>query len=92
MTEHHRRERLLWPRNNVRRQWRDVFFSDESRFNVSNADGRVRIYRRRYERYARNCVQEHDRFGGGGVMVWAAIKNTFKSDLVIINGNLNARE
>ena len=39
-----------------------------------------------------NCVLEHNRFGGGSVMVWAAINHTFKSELVIVNGNLTARQ
>ena len=36
-------------------------------------DGRTRIYRRRNERFARNCVLEVDIFGGGSVMMWNAI-------------------
>ena len=31
----------------ARRQWHNVIFSDKSRFSVSHADGRVRVYRRR---------------------------------------------
>ena len=46
LTERHR----TWAQNNVHRQWRTVVFSDESRFNISSADGRVRVYRRRHER------------------------------------------
>ena len=92
LTQRHRRERQQWAANNRGRQWRNVVFSDESRFNLSNADGRIRIYRRRHERYADNCVLEHNRFRGGGVMVWAAINHTFKSELVIVNGNLTARQ
>lgn len=92
LTRRHRLNRLNWARNNRGRNWRNIVFSDESRFNLSTADGRIRIYRRRYERYADNCVFEHNRFGGGGVMVWAAINHNFKSDLIIRNGNLNARQ
>ena len=45
-------------------------FSDESRFYLQRGDGRVRVYRRRNERYADWCVLERDRFGGmGSVMV-----------------------
>ena len=62
-----------------------------SRLNLSNADGRVRVYRRRHERYANNCVQEYDRFGCGGVMVCAAINHGFRFQLVAIQG-LTARE
>ena len=37
--------------------------------NLKFSDGRVRIYRRRGERFADVCVKETDRFGGGGVIV-----------------------
>ena len=69
-----------------------MVFSNESHFNLSNADGRVPVYRRRHERYANNCVQEYDCFGGGGVMVWADINDGFRSQLVVLQGNLTARE
>ena len=68
-----------------------LIFSDESRFSVSHADGRVRVYRRRNERYAHCCVRERDRFGGGGVMVWEGIMGNVKIDLVVVQGNLNAQ-
>ena len=70
------------------RFWTNVIFSDESRFTVSSADGRQRIYRRRN---AQCCVRERDRFGRGSVMVWGAINHRFQSQLVIVNGNLNAQ-
>ena len=43
------------------------------------------------ERFAPVCVAEHDRFGGGSVMVWAGISALGKTDLhVIDNGTLTA--
>ena len=43
------------------------------------------------ERFAPVCVAEHDRFGGGSVMVWAGISAQGKTDLhVIDNGTLTA--
>ena len=52
LTARHRAARLAWARRYrrwTRNQWNDVVFSDESRFRVSHADGRVRVYRRRNE-------------------------------------------
>ena len=49
------------------------------------------MYRRQGGRYVRPCVIERDRFGVGGVMVWGAINAVFKSQLVIVQGNLTAR-
>ena len=48
-------------------------FSDESRFLLYRAGGRRRVYRRDGERFRDNCVDEVDRFGAGGLMVWAGL-------------------
>ena len=70
LTARHRAARLQWAQRHFRwgrQQW--VLFSDESRFNLSHHDGRIRVFRRRGERFADNCVIEGDIFGGGSVMV-----------------------
>ena len=60
---------------------------------MSRGDGRVRLYRRRNERYADCCVLQRDRFGGGGsVMVWGGIAYGYRTLLVVIEGNLNAQK
>ena len=78
LNRRHRQQRLLWARQHLQDRWNSVVFSDESRFNLFNADGRVRVYRRRNERYVNNCVYEINRYGGGGIMVWEAINHGFK--------------
>ena len=65
-------------------------FTDESKFNLSFADGNKRIYRRRGERFAQCCVLEHNRWGGGGIMVWAGISADQKTALRVVRGRLNA--
>ncbi|KAK7106419.1 hypothetical protein V1264_017679 [Littorina saxatilis] len=55
------------------RQWQNILFTDESRFCVSNADGRIRIWRRDNQRYAPNNILEWDRWGGPSVMIWGGI-------------------
>ena len=63
LTARHRAARLQRAQRHFRRgrqQWARVLFSDESRFNLSHHDGRIRVFRR-------------DRFGGGSVMVWGGI-------------------
>lgn len=93
LTPLHRRNRLVWATRHIRftqRQWNSVVFSDESRFTLRFADGRVRVYRRRGERYAQVCVREVDRFGGGSVMVWGSFCAHGRSPLVVVQGNLNA--
>ena len=71
------------PRQFPMRQWRRVFFTDESRFTLFRPDGQ-----RRGERFADACVLERDRFGGGSVMVWGGISHGLKSPLIEITGNL----
>ena len=64
--------RLQWAQRHFRsgrQQWARVLFSDESRFNLSHHDGRIRVFRRRRKRFADNCLIERDRIGGGSVMV-----------------------
>lgn len=90
LTRRHRQLRLHWALQNRGRQWQNVIFSDESRFNLSNADSRVRVYRRRNERYVAPNVQQYNRYGGGGVMVWGAINYRFQSQLIVMNGNVTA--
>jgi hypothetical protein len=72
------------------KNWRRVWFSDESRFMLQKRDGRTRVYRRRNERFARNCVLEVDNLGGGSVMMWGAISYARKTQLVHIPVKLNA--
>ena len=94
LTRDHRRRRLQWARQFQgwrQRDWQRILFTDESRFQIFRADGRVRVYRRRGERSAECCVQETVPFGGGSVMVWAGICGQERTDLVVIDQNLNAQ-
>ena len=93
LTGHHRAARLQWAQQHF--QWGQqesarVLFSDESRFNLSHHDSRIRVFRRRGEHFAHNCLIERDRFGGGSVMVWGGIMGRRKTNLVV-KGNLNAQ-
>ena len=85
---------LAWARDHVswtQNDWAPVLFTDESRFCVDFTDRRARVWRMPNERFAPVCVAEHDRFGGGSVMVWAGISAHGKIYLhVIDNGTLTA--
>ena len=70
------------------KQWRRVFFTDESRFTLYLADGHRRVYRRRGECYTDACNVERDRFSGGSVCVWGGISYGLKSPLIVLDGNL----
>ena len=90
----HRAVRLQWVQRHFhwgRQQWARVLFSDESRFNLSHHDGRIRVFRRREERFADNCLIERDQFGGRSVMVCGGIMGRRKTNVIVVQGNLNAQ-
>lgn len=92
LTPQHRRCRLEFARQHViigRRHLNSIMFTDESKFNLDFHDGRRRVWRQKNERFRDCCVTEHDRFGGGSVLVWAGISYGGRTDLYIIrNGSL----
>ena len=88
---YHRRNRLQWAREHLQWdvQWHSILWTDESRFALDFHDGRIRVRRLPKERFADCCIVEHDRYGGGSLMVWAGIWWQGRTQLVVINGNLN---
>ena len=87
-----RARRLAWAQVHVtwtRQQWSQVLFTDESRFNLSFNDGRARVWRRPGERYEDATVLEHNRYGGGSVMVWGGMSFRTRTPLHLVDGNLN---
>ena len=76
-----------------RRRWNRVLFTDESCFNVQFADGRLRVWRQPGESMDEHNIGERDRYGGGSVMIWGGmlVCHSGKTELVTVNGRLNAR-
>ena len=73
LTRAHRDVRLAWARRHLawtRQQWSSVLFSDESRYTLTFNDGRICVWRRVGEHFIDATVAEHDRHGGGSLMVW----------------------
>ena len=90
LTRYHVQMRLAWARDHAtwtQNDWAPVLFTDESRFCVDFTDRRARVWRMPNKRFAPVCVAEHDRFGGGSVMVWAGISAQGKTDLHVIDGS-----
>ncbi|KAI3352231.1 hypothetical protein L3Q82_005581 [Scortum barcoo] len=94
LTAQHRGARLAFAEEHQNlqvRHWRPVLFTDESRFTLSTCDRRERVWRRQGERYAACNVVQHDRFGGGSVIVWGGISMEGRTDLYCLgNGSLTA--
>jgi hypothetical protein len=90
----HTQARLRWARIHAhwtRAQWRNVLFSDESRFSLHHNDRRMRLWRRRGERFQKCCVRENMQGQGGSVLVWGGITEQGRTQLVGLNANVNAR-
>ncbi|GFU11408.1 transposable element Tcb2 transposase [Trichonephila clavipes] len=87
----------------VRRKWcqtrenwiaaegNQVVFSDESRFNLSSDDNRVRVWRPRGERFNRAFALQRHTTPTAGVMIWGAIVYNTRSPLVLIRGTMTAQ-
>ena len=95
LTVRHRRLKLNWARGHCRwsrRRWNRVLFTNESRFNVQFADGRLQVWRRTGESMDDNNIVERDRYGDGSVMIWGGILvcDSGKTEFVSVNGRLNA--
>ncbi|GFT03442.1 transposable element Tc1 transposase [Trichonephila clavipes] len=88
----HQAKRLSWTREHRDwsvEYWKQVTWSDESRFRLLNADGRLRIWRQAHEALDPACkvgtVQGH----GGSIMVWGAFLWCCLGSLVRVPFSLN---
>lgn len=91
LTQAHRAARLAWARRHLRwprQQWSRVLFTDESRFSLDFNDGRIRVWRRVREGLNDGVVREHDRYGGGSLMVWGGISTHHRTPLHRVHGTL----
>ena len=91
LQQRHRASRLAWATHHIRwtqQQWQTVVMCDESPFPVTKRDNRQRVYRRRHERLAPNCIK--DKGDKRSVHIWGAISWYGKSQLHVIQGNINA--
>ncbi len=70
--------------------WKNVAWSDESRFLPWHSDGRIRIWRKEHESMAPSCLVSTVQAGGGGViMVWVIFSWHTLRPLVPIEHRLN---
>jgi hypothetical protein len=90
-----RARRLAWAREHVGwnpQQWSTVLFTDESRFGIHPDIRRLRFWRTPVRQSRLNSIQEIHFYQGDTGMVWARICTGDKTDLVIVNGFLNANQ
>ncbi|GFT54369.1 transposable element Tc1 transposase [Trichonephila clavipes] len=85
------RLKWCWARATWMTEWRNIVFSDESRFCFFNDSQRIRVWRRRGERSNPAVTVERPTTRQRGIMVWGAIAYDNTSPLVRIQGTLNAQ-
>ena len=86
LTRQHKQARLNWAQYHVNwtdNDWDPGLFADWSRYCLDFTDRRARVWRRRGELFQDAFISEHDRYGGGSVMMWAAISRGGRPDLQI---------
>ncbi len=69
--------------------WKNVGWSDESRFLLRHSDGRVRIWRKQHENMDPSCLVSTVQ-AAGGVRVWGIFSWHTLGPLVLIKHRLNA--
>ena len=77
--------------NNKMGFWRRVFWTDESRFALHFNDERLRIRRLQTEKFLEACVADHDRYGGGSIMIWSGMGYDRKTITIHIVGTLTGK-
>ncbi len=90
-----RKQRLQFAQahqNRTIEDWKNVTWSDESRFLLRHSDGRVRIWRKEHESMDPSCLVSTVQAagGGGGVMVWGIFSWHTLGPLEPIEHHLNA--
>ncbi len=73
LSEQNRKRRLQFAQTHQNwtiEDWKNVAWSDESRFLLRHSEGRVKIWPKEYESMDPFCLVSTVQAGGGGVMVW----------------------
>lgn len=74
LTAQHCLQCLSWARDHIDwtlDDWKTMAWSDESRFQLVRADGRVRVWCRPHKAMDPSCQQGSVQAGGGSIMMWA---------------------
>jgi len=92
LTKDQKRTRLEWAmrRCHWRSLWKRIVWSDESRFLLHPVSGRTLVWRFPGERLNEKFLVQVTQAGGGSVHVWGAIWIGGRSELVRLQGTVNA--
>lgn len=85
LTDRHKKQRLEYCDKYMEmgQKWKNVIFSDEKKFNLDGPDG-LKYYWRDLRKEPKSIFSRN--FGGGSLMVWAAISFNARSEIVFLEG------
>ena len=89
LTRVHIWSRLQWSQQHQHQtlnEWRNMLFTDESRFSLNNDSCRTIIWREHGTQFHPTNIVENHPFGGGGILKWAGIMFSGRTDLHIVDG------
>ena len=71
--------------------WKNIIFTDESKFNFLTSDGRIRVWRCKGERYLPGCTIKTLSNFGGSLMFWGCITYNGVGPLLEVPCNVNSK-
>ncbi|CAF1541910.1 unnamed protein product [Rotaria magnacalcarata] len=69
--------------------WKEVLWSDESKFNLFGSDGKVMVWRSTKEEFSPHCTVPTVKYQGGSVMVWGCFSRAGVGNLHFIDGTMD---
>ena len=93
LSRNHALARLAWARAHrpwTWAHWKNCLFTDEAKFCRRSLVRTIRVWRQRGESRHSDTLTNTTEVFVGGVLVWGGICIEGRTDLVIINGNLNS--
>ncbi|GFV57606.1 transposable element Tc1 transposase [Trichonephila clavipes] len=94
ITERNRLKRLEFAKEYINKPidfWKNVIFSDESKFNIFKSDGRKLVWRKPCTAFHTKNVLPTVKHGGGSVMIWGCMASKGVGNLCFIDGIMTAR-
>jgi hypothetical protein len=95
LTDIHIRKRKQWAEDMLELttdDWRDVIFTDESKFKLFGSDGKQYCRRRLHEELEPRNIKKVVKHGGGNIMVWGCLTEFGPGRLHRIDGRMNATQ
>ncbi|EYC14419.1 hypothetical protein Y032_0040g191 [Ancylostoma ceylanicum] len=89
LTQAHKAARLRFAQENMTRNWNEIIWSDEKKFNLDGPDG--------WRSYWRDLREEplffsRRNFGGGSCMVWGAISSVGVLSMAFVSCRMNSND